>query len=196
MKSLGKTMCAAAIASSIIMVTTPASAVDIGIGAGLATGGYSEYPLTTISIPVRMQGLVIEPEVGYYNITNKNTDSVSTDMSVSKDRLTMIGLGLLFPLTRAESFETFIGARLMYGKDQYSYDSPWWGYSGTVRSRGIGPTVAAEYSLSKSFSVSVDTSLLYIGSRETFTYAGSSTTEYSNSRGVRTETRVMLRAYF
>jgi len=157
--------------AALVLQVPLASAADFGLGVAHQGSG------STVLIPVRMENLFIEPEIRF------EADSASGNSFHSVNP----GVGVYWRKELGALFETYIGGKLAFGATKQTI--------GTTEiktgSITLGPTIGIQHFFSKQFSLGLDASLPYQHGKTTQT-AQPDTTFHS----WRTETRVVLRAFF
>jgi len=161
----------------------PAAAADYGVGATHNGEG------DTVLVPIRMESLVVEPEVSYARFKSTITANGASGTSTS----TSYGLATGVYARRAlgASFEGYFGGRAGIEKFRSSADS---GLRQRVDTWFVAPTAGLQHYFSKQFSIALDVGLVY--ERDKNKLASGAVEQTLTTRGVNTRTRILLRAYF
>jgi len=196
MKSKIVALSAVVTAMSLSFAAPVASAVDVGVGAGI-TGG--EWTGGTVYVPIRFANWKIEPELTFAQ-NSEDTTYPATPVNNSEYESSdyTLGAGVYWRQPVGNSLETYVGGRIGYwwGDSSATYpNNPTAGYSQEDSGFYIGPTLGAEYFFNKQFSIGLDVSLIYRSG--TYDYTSVSGTAYSSDRdNLYTEARTALRYYF
>jgi len=157
--------------AAFVLQIPPASAADFGMGVAFDASG------NTVMVPIKMETMLIEPEIRFD--TGTGTGSNSSSMSAGAGVYVRKGLGPLF--------ESYTGGRVVYSTFKST--------SGATDSKSnsfiLAPTFGIQHFFSKQFSLGLDASLRYGNGKSTQT--GQPDSHFHNWG---TETRVLLRAFF
>jgi hypothetical protein len=186
-----------AAAISLALTAPVASAVDIGVGASLnneggGDGGYG------VSLPLRFGNITVEPELSFYRSSRDITyTSAPTNNYKAENSQYTLDTGIYWRQQVVPALETYVGGRVGYTKNKYSYKYLY--IPNSDQSSGssgfyLGPTLGAEYFFDKHFSLGLDVSLLY----ESTSGESVSGSNVSNQDGnnLYYQTRARLRFYF
>lgn len=179
-------------AMSSTVVTLPASAVDVGMGAGIVGGsGASVY------VPVRFGNWRIEPELSYRRYTLDETNlTIPSSSNNYESNNYAIGTGVYWRQPIGSSLESYIGGRIGYtwydAKRTYP-NNPGSNWKQEASGYYIGPALGAEYFFTKQFSVGLDVSLIY---QSQSTDINAASVGHTDTTTLSTETRTTLRYYF
>lgn len=177
----------------LFLATSKASAVDVGLGAGISSSN------DTVYVPIRFGNFRIEPEISFSNDNGKYTYSTSPSNNYKyESRWTSMGTGIYWRHSLLPSLESYVGGRLGYSKNDYSYtypNNPSNSYKENRSGFYVGPTLGAEYFFNKQISLGLDVSLIVNMTSQKQT-ANSGTTQKSDRTDTYTETRTALRVYF
>lgn len=199
MQQTRKRLIHAAVAVSLasLAITAPeASAVDIGVGVGLnndggGSGGYG------MSLPLRFGNITVEPELSFYRSSQDTTYTAPTSNYTYDSKQYTLDTGIYLRHQVVPALETYLGGRVGYTKNKYSYTYPYSPSSSqSSESSGfyLGPTFGAEYFFEKRFSLSLDVSVLYESTSGQSVNGSSITKQDGNSLDY--QTRARLRYYF
>ena len=157
-------------ATAVIAPTPPAAAADWGVGVFFDGQG------STVAVPIRLESLMIEPEVTLFKTSTDTQDG----------RFVTLATGIYLRRELGPLFEAYYGGRIGYTLAKSDNATP---PDTETRSWLIAPTFGVQHYLSKQFSLGLDVGLQYSNSEQKAT----TTTDRTDWNTV---TRVLLRAYF
>jgi len=168
-----------------------ASAVDYGVGVAHEGTG------NIVLIPIRLDSLIIEPEITYRRQKTANTaPGFSSDETFTQYGL---GTGIYARRPLGPSFEGYFGGRVGYSRsrDHSSQEiTALATFSNHQKSTSwfVGPTAGLQHYFSKQFSISLDVGLVYQYTKNDFSF--DSNDQSFNTRTTVSLTRILLRGYF
>ena len=160
----------AATVAALALHASLSSAADWGVGV------FFDGQDSTIAVPIRLESLMIEPEVTLFKTSSDTQDA----------RFVTLATGIYLRRDLGPLFEAYYGGRIGYTLAKSDNATP---PNTETRSWLVAPTFGIQHFLSKQFSLGLDVGLQYSKSEEKAT----TTTDRTDWNTV---TRVLLRAYF
>jgi len=173
---------------ALALLVPPASAADWGVGVAHFGQG------NTVLIPIRMESLIVEPEI-YYSRSKQDFTSIPSGIN-GNGTISQYGLatGIYGRSELGPSFESYVGARAGVSKGKFDQTSGISTFNQKYHSWFVAPTAGLQYYFAKQFSIALDVGLVYADSKEKFTLGVDEQT--TDSKDLSTLTRILLRGYF
>jgi len=165
-------------AAAVLAGAAGPAAADTGLGAAFENGGNNTG--TTVMVPIRMPGMLIEPQLAY--VDSKNQIPGTTTKALQP------GVGLYLTKEIGPLFEMYYGGILGYSQTKVTV-----GAAPEVKTTTfiIQPTVGVQHYFSKQFAIGVDAGIQYQDGTAKQSGAGD-----QDVRVWSTVTRIVARAYF
>jgi predicted porin len=163
-------------AGAVLAGAAGSASADAGLGAAFESG--SNDTGTTIMVPIRLKGMLIEPQLAY----------VDQKAQGSTFKVTQPGIGLYLTKEVGPQFEMYYGGILGYSQIKQNNGVTPESKSTTFV---IQPTIGVQHYFSKQFAIGVDAGIQY--------QDGTTKTSGAPDQDIRiwsTVTRIIARAYF
>lgn len=182
-------VCALFLSGIALAIQIPsASAVDVGIGATHQGQG------NTVLIPIKMDVLIVEPEVSYSRAKQNATVSTAPSSNDSTSSTFGLATGVYYRQALGPLFEGYFGGRVGIATTKTDQTAGINTFNQKSDSWFIGPTAGLQHYFSKQFAIALDVGLIYQHTKQKFT---TNTIEQNfTTKQFDTQTRILLRGYF
>lgn len=172
-------------------------AADLGIGVNIDTGSFDGVGYGLL-VPLRFGNMILEPEVSYYDHSEKGNNSASGHEGRDQTVFSL-GTGVYARKQLLANTESYFGARLGYRSCDYSYSQDNSGtpyrYESKNHALFLAPTVGIQYFFSEQFSIGCDIGLMY-SDGEYKNKSSSGTLSRGDYSEWNTTSRVAVRGFF